>query len=126
MSVLSHDLYWRNKTYKLRRSIFALFVCRGQRHVLEKCDCKVVVLFIAPARVSYRDEFLMSYRVYMMMGHFISRLFEGTLYVLIKYTNDSKSQQLRMRYTFQSTGRQMADQFQTSTYMIPLRDFVPE
>ena len=36
---------------------------------------------LAPARVSYRDDVLTSYRVYMMMGHFISRLFEGTLHV---------------------------------------------
>ena len=32
------------------------------------------------ARVSYRDDLLISYRVY-MMGHFISRLFEGKLHV---------------------------------------------
>ena len=29
---------------------------------------------LAPVLVSYRDDFLISYRVYMMMGHFISRL----------------------------------------------------
>ena len=33
------------------------------------------------ARVSYRDDLLISYRAYMMLGHFISRLFEGTLHV---------------------------------------------
>ena len=36
---------------------------------------------LAPARVSYRHDFLISYRVYMIMGHFISGLFEGTLHV---------------------------------------------
>ena len=46
MRLLSHDLYWRNKKYKLKRSIFALFVCIGQRNVLEKCDCKLVVSLI--------------------------------------------------------------------------------
>ena len=36
---------------------------------------------LSPAQVSYRDDCLISYRVYMMIGHFISRLFEGTLHV---------------------------------------------
>ena len=33
---------------------------------------------LAPARVSYRDDFLISYRVYMMTGSFHISLFEGT------------------------------------------------
>ena len=36
---------------------------------------------LAPARVSYRDDFLISYRVYMMTGLFHISLFEGTLHV---------------------------------------------
>ena len=36
---------------------------------------------IALARVSYQDDVLILYYVYMMMGHFISRLFECTLHV---------------------------------------------
>ena len=36
---------------------------------------------LAPAQVSCRGDCLISYRVYMMMGRFISRLFEGTLHV---------------------------------------------
>ena len=32
------------------------------------------------ARVSYQDDLMISNRVYIMMGHFISRLFEGTLH----------------------------------------------
>ena len=39
---------------------------------------------LAPARVSYRDDFLISYRVYMMKGSFhisLFELFEGTLHV---------------------------------------------
>ena len=36
---------------------------------------------LAPARVSYQDDFLISYRVYMMTGPFDILLFEGTLHV---------------------------------------------
>ena len=36
---------------------------------------------LAPARVSYRHDLLIWYRVYMIMGHFISGLFEGILHV---------------------------------------------
>ena len=34
---------------------------------------------LAPARVSYWHDFFISYRFYMIMGQFISGLFEGTL-----------------------------------------------
>ena len=37
---------------------------------------------LAPARVSYRDEFLISDRLYMMTGSFHISLFEGTLHVV--------------------------------------------
>ena len=36
---------------------------------------------LAPVRVSYRHDFLISYRVYMMTGLFHISLFEGTLHV---------------------------------------------
>ena len=36
---------------------------------------------LAPARVSYRDDFLISYRVYMTTGSFHISLFEGTFHV---------------------------------------------
>ena len=36
---------------------------------------------LVPARVLYRDDFLVSYRVYMMTGSFHISLFEGTLHV---------------------------------------------
>ena len=36
---------------------------------------------LAQARVSYRDDFLISNRVYMMTGSFHISLFEGTLHV---------------------------------------------
>ena len=82
---------------------------------------------LAPARVSYRHDFLISYRVYMMTGLFHISLFDGTL-LLIKCTCDSKSRTLRMRYPFQSTGRPISHRngWSFHVYMIPLRDFVPE
>ena len=46
--------------------------------------------------------------------------------MLIKYTRDSKSQTLRMRFPFQSTGRPISHRNVFRVYMIPLRDFVPE
>ena len=48
--------------------------------------------------------------------------------MLIKYTFGSKSQTLRMRYPFQSTGRPISHRngWSFRVYMIPLRDFVPE
>ena len=36
---------------------------------------------LAPVRVSYRDDFFISYRVYIMTGSFHISLFEGTLHV---------------------------------------------
>ena len=82
---------------------------------------------LAPARVSYQDDFLISYRVYMMTGPFHISLFEGTLHV-DKYKFDSKSQTLRMRYLFQSTGRPISHRngWSFCVYMIPMGDFVPE
>ena len=47
---------------------------------------------LAPARVSYRDDFLILYCVYMMTGSFYISLFEGThhvakIHVLFKIAN---------------------------------------
>ena len=36
---------------------------------------------LAPAQVLYREDFLISYRIYMMTGSFHISLFEGTLHV---------------------------------------------
>ena len=58
---------------------------------------------LAPVRVSYWDDFLISYRVFMMLGYFIYLGYLKAHFILIKYTCDSKSQTLRMRYPFQST-----------------------
>ena len=61
------------------------------------------------------------------LGHFISR-YLSVHFMSIKYTCDSKSQTLRMRYPFQSTGRSISHRnvWLFRVYMIPLRDFVPE
>ena len=61
------------------------------------------------------------------LGRFISRYLK-VHFMSIKYTCDSKSQTLRMRYPFQSTGRPISHRNMWSfrVYMIPLRDFVPE
>ena len=61
------------------------------------------------------------------LGHFISRYLK-VHFMLIKYMCDSKSQTLRMRYPFQSTGRPISHRNAWSfrVYMVPLRDFVPE
>ena len=83
---------------------------------------------VAPARVSYRHDFLNSYRVYMMtVGHFISRYLK-VHFMLIKYTCDSKSQTLGTHYSFQSTGRPIShpNGWTFRVYMIPLRNLVPE
>ena len=86
---------------------------------------------LARARVSYRDDFFISYRVYMMMGYFISRLFVWRYvhFMSIKYTCDSKLQTLRMRYRpIQFTCKPISHRNRWSfrVYMILSRNFVPE
>ena len=58
---------------------------------------------LPPARVSYQDDFLILYPVYMITGSFYISLFEGTLHV--NKICHSKLQTLSMCYPFQSTGR---------------------
>ena len=72
---------------------------------------------LAPVRVSYRDDFLISYRVYMMTGSFHISSFEGTLHV----------DKIRV-YPFQSTNRPISHRngWSFRVYMISLRGFVPE
>ena len=66
---------------------------------------------LAPARVSYRDDFFISYRVYIMTGSFYISLFEGTLHV----------DKIHVRYKIANiTSRPISIAF-----MIPLQDFVP-
>ena len=82
---------------------------------------------LAPARVSYRDDFLIWYRLYMMTGSFHLSLFEGTLHA-DKIHVWFKSQTLRKSYPFQSTGRPISNRNRWSidVYMILLRDFRTE
>ena len=82
---------------------------------------------LALARVSYRDEIFILYRVYTMTRSFHMSLFEGTLYV-DKYMCDSKLQTLSMHYQFQSTSRPIPHRNKRlfHIYMILLQDFVAE
>ena len=82
---------------------------------------------LAPARVSYQDDFLISQSFTWWLCHFISRYLK-VHFMLIKYTCDSKSQTLRRRYLFRSTGRPIShrDKWSFCVYMIPLLDFIPE
>ena len=79
---------------------------------------------LAPARGSRWDDFLISYRVYMMTGSFHILLFNGTFHV----DKIHVWFKIAMRYPFQSTGRPISHRNGWSfyVYMILLRDFVPE
>ena len=71
---------------------------------------------LAPARVSYWDDFLISYRVYIMTESFHILLFEGARVI-----------QNRKHYacaTRSSISHRNGWSFRV--YMIPLPDFVPE
>ena len=70
---------------------------------------------LAPAQVSYRDNFLILYRVYMMMGHFISCLFEGKLHVNKIQTCAIQD---RKHYACTICHSPPADQFHTQTVVI--------
>ena len=61
------------------------------------------------------------------LGHFISRYLK-VHFMSTKYTYNSKSQTLHMRYPFQSTSRPTyyRNVWSFRVYMIPLGEFVPE
>ena len=84
---------------------------------------------LAPARVSHWPGMTFWFRIAFTwwLGHFIT-CYLTVHFMLIKYTFGSKSQTLRMRYPFQSTGRPISHRngWSFRVYMIPLRDFVPE
>ena len=74
---------------------------------------------LAPARVLYRDDIFISYRVYIMTGSFNFSLFEGTLHV----------DKVHVRFKIANiTGRPISHRngWLFRVYMIPLRDFAPE
>ena len=74
---------------------------------------------LAPARVSYRDDFFISYRVYIISGSVHISLFEGTLH----------ADKTHVRFKIANiTGRPISHRngWSFRVYMIPLRDFIPE
>ena len=75
---------------------------------------------LAPARVSYRNDFLISYRVYKFACFSLSH--EQHDNAILNW------RKLRMRYPFQFAGRPISHQSECSfrVYMIPLRKFLPE
>ena len=82
---------------------------------------------LAPALVSYQDDFLISYRVYMMTRPFHISLFEGTLHfdkihVRLKIANITHALPVPVFGRPNSHG----NGWLFRVYMIPLRDFVPE
>ena len=82
---------------------------------------------LAQARVSYRDDFLISYRIYMMTGSFHISLFEGTLYVdkihvWSKIANITHALPVPVYRQTEFTPKRLSSR----VYMILLRDFVPE
>ena len=83
---------------------------------------------LAPARVSHWDDFLISYRVYMMTGSFHILLFKGTFHVDKIHVWFKIANIMHALPFFQSTGRPIShlNGWSFRFYMIPLRDFVPE
>ena len=78
---------------------------------------------LAPARVSHWDDFLISYRVYMMTESFHILLFNGTfhvdkIHVWFKIAN--------IPHALPVPVYRQTDGWSFRVYMIPLRDFVPE
>ena len=68
---------------------------------------------LPPERVSYWDDFFISYRVYIMTGSFHISLLAGTLHVDIK---DTCKIQNRKHYTCATRSSLPADQFHTETF----------
>ena len=82
---------------------------------------------LAPAQVSYRDDFLISYHFYVMTGSFHISLFEGTLHVdnlhvWFKIANIRHAQLVPVYWQTDFT----PDRWTFHVYMILLRNVVPE
>jgi len=73
---------------------------------------------LAPAQVSYRDDFLILYRLYIIMGHFISRLFEGILHV--------DKRHVRLKIANSTHALPVPNRWSFCIYMIPLQNFALE
>ena len=87
---------------------------------------------LAPVRVLYRDDFLISYRVYMLftwwLGHFIPRYLKVHYKpVWFKIANITHALPVPVDRQIK-TGRSISHRnvWSFRVYMIPLRDFVPE
>ena len=70
----------------MRDQITSLIESPNARDQITFCACHsflggVYMRNVAPARVSYRHDFLISYRVYTMSGSCHISLFEGTLHL---------------------------------------------
>ena len=70
---------------------------------------------LAPARVSCRDDFLISYRVNMMTGSFHTSLFEGTLHIDKIHVWFLRVIQQRKHYACAKRSCLPADRFHTET-----------
>ena len=82
---------------------------------------------LAPALVSYQDDFFISYRVYMMTGPFHISLFKGTLHVdkiHVRFQIANITHALPVPVFGRPISHRSGWSFRV--YMIPLRDFVPE
>ena len=68
---------------------------------------------LAPARVSYHDDFLISYHFYMMTGpfHILLLILRVVDFMLIEYTCDSN----RKHYSWATRSSLKVDQFHTKT-----------
>ena len=91
------------------------------------CCGGVYIRKLVLAQVSYWDDFLISYHVYMMTGSFHISLFEGTLHVdkihmWFKIANITHALPFPAYRQTNFTPKRVV----VFVYMIPLRDFVPE
>ena len=135
---MAPGIHWRKKRKKMILSVIKFLPVVNSKIWGLSLDAPkkrilggVYMRKLAPAWVSYRDDFLISDSVYMMTESFHISLFEGTLHV----DKNTRVIQNRKHYARASRSSLPADQIHTekcgrfvvvSRYMIPLRDFVPE
>ena len=85
---------------------------------------------LRPAWVLFRDDFFISYSIYIITWWWVISylVYLKVHFILIKYISDSNPQTLRMRYQFQFTGRPISHRngWSFRVYMILLRNSVPE
>ena len=81
---------------------------------------------LAPAWVSYQDDFFILYHVYMMTGFSHISLFEGTLHVDKIHMWFKIANIPHVLPVLAAESNFTLEQVAFRVYMIPLRDFVPE